>query len=162
MSGLAVPASIAGLVAMAVLSTSSTAYVGLAIFGAVYALGWLRRFLVPSAAGRAGLKWEALAAIAAALALLFVLVLAPRLLDPAYDALDALVFRKTQSDSYAGRMMWNHVALDAFFATDGFGAGLGSARSSNWYVSILSKHRHYWWRDFGFVHREAVSPGQTH
>src|SRR5580693_50286 len=40
---LIVPATILGLIAMAVLSTSSTAYVGLGVFGVVYALNWLRR-----------------------------------------------------------------------------------------------------------------------
>jgi hypothetical protein len=135
---LIVPATIAALVTMAVLSTSSTAYVGLAAFGLVYALNWLRRFLTPSALAWSGLGQEAVAAIAAALAFLFVLTLAPRLLDPVVEAVDEIIFRKPESQSYAERMMWNQMGMDAFFATDGLGVGLGSARSSNWYVAILS------------------------
>ena len=34
--------------------------------------------------------------------------------------------------------MWTKVGMDAFFATNGLGVGLGSARTSNWYVAILS------------------------
>ncbi|MCI0599715.1 MAG: hypothetical protein L0Y60_09360 [Beijerinckiaceae bacterium] len=135
---LIVPATIAGLVAMAVLSTSSTAYVGLPVFGMVYAFYALRRMLAPSPFARAGLGWETVAGVAALLAFLFVLTLAPRLLDPAVERFEGLVFRKTETDSYAERMMWNQVGMAAFFATNGVGVGLGSARSSNWYVAILS------------------------
>ena len=135
---LIVPATILGLIAMAVLSTSSTAYVGLGVFGVVYALNWLRRFLSPSDLARNGLKWEAVAAIAAFLVFLFVLALTPRLLDPVFDTVNELVFQKSQSNSYIERNMWTKVGMDAFFATNGLGVGLGSARTSNWYVAILS------------------------
>jgi hypothetical protein len=135
---LAVPATIAGLVVMAVLSTSSTAYVGLAVFGAICALNWFRRLRAPSPLARTGLGWEAIAAIAAALAFLFVLTLAPTLLNPVVESVDEIVFRKPETQSYTERMMWNQMGMDAFFATDGLGVGLGSARSSNWYVAILS------------------------
>jgi hypothetical protein len=123
---------------MAVLSTSSTAYVGLGVFGVVYALNWLRRLLSPSVLARNGLKWEAVAAIAAFLVFLFVLALTPRLLDPVFDTVNELVFQKSQSNSYIERNMWTKVGMDAFFATNGLGVGLGSARTSNWYVAILS------------------------
>ncbi|MGI8569813.1 MAG: hypothetical protein ACR2KT_12475 [Methylocella sp.] len=136
--GLVVPVAIAGLVAMALLSTSSTAYVGLGVFGVVYASNWLRRFLAPAPLSFEGFKWEALAAIAALLIFLFMLALAPSLLDPVFERVDAVVLQKTASTSYAQRMMWNQMGMDAFFATNGIGVGLGSARSSSWYVAILS------------------------
>jgi hypothetical protein len=104
----------------------------LAVFGAIYALNWFRRLLAPSP----GLGWEAAGTIAAILAFLFVLTVAPALLDPVFET--AVVFQKPQSESYATRMMWNQMGMDAFFATHGLGVGLGSARSSNWYVAILS------------------------
>jgi hypothetical protein len=136
--GLVVPVAIAGLVAMALLSTSSVAFVGLGVFGVVYALNWLRRFLAPAPLSFEGFRWEALAAIAALLIFLFMLALAPSLLDPVFERVDVVVFEKTASISYAQRMMWNQVGMDAFFATNGIGAGLGSARSSSWFVAILS------------------------
>ena len=86
---------------MAVLSTSSTAYVrprrfwcGLRVELAGH------RFLSPSDLARNGLKWEAVAAIAAFLVFLFVLALTPRLLDPVFDTVNELVFQKSQSDPY--------------------------------------------------------------
>jgi len=33
--------------------------------------------------------------------------------------------------------MWTRTTLHAFFATGGLGAGLGSARSSNWFAAVL-------------------------
>ncbi len=137
--GLVVPVAIAGLVAMALLSTSSTAFVGLGVFGVVYyALNWLRRFLAPTPLSFEGFRWEALAPIAALLIFLFMLALAPSLLDPVFERVDVVVFQKSASISYVQRMMWNQVGMDAFFATNGIGVGLGSARSSSWYVAILS------------------------
>jgi hypothetical protein len=67
-----------------------------------------------------------------------VLTVAPGLLDPVFERVDAVVFQKSESESYAERRMWNQMGMDAFFATDGLGVGLGSARSSNWFVAILS------------------------
>ncbi len=135
---LVVPPTILGLIAMAMLSTSSTAYVGLIIFAVIFAMNWLRRFLAPDALGRDALKWEGLFVFAAALALLVVVTLAPAVLDPAYAMIDEVIFQKSESGSYVERTMWTRVGLDAFFATDGIGVGLGSARTSNWYVAILA------------------------
>ncbi|MBO0732729.1 MAG: hypothetical protein J2P49_00095 [Methylocapsa sp.] len=133
-----VPAAVLGLLAMAALSFSSTAYVGIAVFGCAYALNWVRRLSSRADVVRRGLGLEALAAGAALIAFLTVLTLAPKLTDPVFDKLDSMLVTKTQSSSYAQRMMWNQVGIDAFFATRGIGAGLGSARSSSWYVAILS------------------------
>jgi len=133
-----IPLTIVGLLAMSVLSTSSSAYVGLAVFGVVYATNWLRRAISPDAPGREALKWEAVIAIAGAMVVLSVLAFVPHAMDPIYEMLDALVFKKSESSSYEERTMWTRVAMHAFFATDGLGVGLGSARTSNWFVAILS------------------------
>jgi hypothetical protein len=61
---------LAGLLMMAVASRFSTAYGGLGIFAAVYAANWLRRALSSDAPARYGLKWEAIAAVVAMVALL--------------------------------------------------------------------------------------------
>ena len=133
-----VPAAAISLILMAAFSTSSTAYFGLGVSGVVFAFSWLRRFLDPHAYDRDGLKWEAAAMIAPACVFLFVSVISPRLLDPIYAMLNELVFQKAQSDSYIERTMWTKVGMDAFFATNGIGVGLGSARTSNWCVAVLS------------------------
>jgi hypothetical protein len=134
----AVPPVIVGLVVMSFLSTSSTAYVGLSAFAAVFAFNWVRRALDPHALNAEGLVLEAWGAIAAAFAALVVICFAPTLLDPAYAVVNEVIFNKSLSGSYVERNMWTRSALDAFFATDGLGVGLGGARTSNWYVNILA------------------------
>jgi hypothetical protein len=133
-----VPATVLGLIVMAALSTSSTAYVGLSIFAVVFAINWLRRFLNPHALARVGLYGEAFVVIAAALGLLLIIVLSPALLDPINAVLDEIVFHKDESYSYLQRSDWNSVGMRAFFATQGVGVGLGSTRTSNWCIAILS------------------------
>jgi hypothetical protein len=133
-----VPLTIAGLLAMAWLSQSSTAYLGLAAFAVVFAVNWLRRTLSPYTPASDGLKWEAIIALVAALTFLGLAAAVPHALDSIYDKIDLMIFQKSESDSYAGRTEWTRVAWEAFFATDGLGVGLGSARTSNWFVALLS------------------------
>ena len=60
-----------GLLIMATLSTSSTAYAGLAVLGLVYAGNWIRRAVFSSQVGRSGLLGELLAGLALSAILLF-------------------------------------------------------------------------------------------
>lgn len=133
-----VPLTSLGLLGLAFLSTSSAAYVGLAVFSLVFAANWMRRALSADVPAREGLKWEALIAVAAGLAILAMLALVPSMLDPIYTMIDQIVFKKSQTDSYIERTMWSRLALNAFFSTYGLGVGLGSVRTSNWFVAILS------------------------
>ena len=94
--------------------------------------------LFRSAPARDGLKWEAAVALGAALVILGIVALRPDIMDPVYERIDAVIFKKTESESYAGRMMWTRVAMQAFLATDWLGVGLGSARTSNWFAAVLS------------------------
>ena len=133
-----VPLTIAGLLAMAWLSQSSTAYIGLAAFAVVFAVNWLRRTLSPYTPAPDGLKWEAIIVLVAAMTLLGLAAAVPHALDHIYDKIDAIIFKKSESESYAERTEWTRVAWEAFFATDGLGVGLGSARTSDWFVAVLS------------------------
>jgi hypothetical protein len=135
---LFVPLTILGLVAMAVGSLSSTAYGGLGVFAAVYAVNWVRRTLNPDAPARGGLKWEAIAVVVAGVLLLAVIALAPDIMHPVYERLDALIFKKSETSSFEERARFTKTALNAFFYTYGLGVGLGSVMTSNWFVAILS------------------------
>jgi hypothetical protein len=135
---LLAPLTIVGLVAMAVSSLSSTAYGGLGVFGAAYTANWLRRALSPDAPAREGLKWEAIAVVAAVVILFAVVALAPDLMKPIYERLDSLIFKKSETSSFEERTRFTNTALNAFFSTHGLGVGLGSAMTSNWFVAILS------------------------
>jgi hypothetical protein len=132
------PATILGLLTMAVLSTSSTAYLGLGIFGVVFAANWLRRWMAPDAPYKSGLFWEAMFIGIAGMVVLGFIAFAPSVLDSFYAVIDQVIFRKVDSDSFVGRTSWSATGMDAFFATWGLGVGLGSARTSNWFVAILS------------------------
>jgi hypothetical protein len=134
----AVPLITVGLIVMAALSTSSTAYAGLLAVAAIFAFNWLRRAIDLHALNADGLALEAVGVIAAAFAALIVICFAPALLDPAYTVVDEVILNKSFSGSYIERHMWTYSALDAFFATGGLGVGLGGARTSNWYVNILA------------------------
>ena len=82
---------------MALLSTSSTAYLGLAVLGLVYAANWVRRAVLSSALGQRGLMWELLAGLGLIVALLFILVARADLFDPLLNVIDEVIFNKPLS-----------------------------------------------------------------
>ncbi len=133
-----VPAAMLGLVAMTLLSTSSTGYVGLGILGVTYVASLAWRLNSRNSVNRQGIFSE-LAILALATTIVLVIVLThASLLDPLTDLINVLVFQKSESVSYVERSGWTHYAWEAFLSTGGWGVGLGGARASNWYYSILS------------------------
>ena len=127
-----------GLVVMALLSTSSTAYLGLVVLGAVYVANWVRRGVLSSAFGQRGLVWELLAGLSLIAALVFILVARADLFDPLLNVVQEVVFNKPLTDSYYGRSQWNAIAWDTVGSTWGLGVGFGSTRASNWFAAIIS------------------------
>jgi hypothetical protein len=132
-----VPLTIGGLFVMAVISTSSSAYIGLAIFAAAFGVNWLIRLGAIDAPAREGLRSELAIVVAGAFLILCVVVMMPQLLDPVRDMFDAVILKKSASASYVERNTWTRVGWEAFVATQGLGVGLGGLRTSNWFVSIL-------------------------
>lgn len=135
-----IPAVLAGLVGCIALSTSTAAYAGLAVFGAVAAAEWAWRWaaLRARAPGRRGLAPEAWAAIGALCALAAVFLLLPQLLDQAAGILEATVVEKAASASFAERSAWTGVSWRAFLATGGLGLGVGSTRVSTSVVGVFA------------------------
>jgi hypothetical protein len=127
-----------GLVAMALLSTSSTAYFGLAILGMVYAANWVRRGLLAPALHQRGLMWELLAGIGLLATLLFILIARADLFDPLLNVIQEVIFNKPLTDSFYGRSQWNIIAWETVASTWGLGVGFGSTRTSNWFAAIVS------------------------
>jgi hypothetical protein len=119
------------------LSTSSTAYAGLAMIVLVEGAR------LASRAAFAGLNRRDVATLAGALvAILGVLALAiwaPHAFDPMTQLLERTVFNKGDSDSAQERMRWNAVSWASTFETYGMGIGMGSSRTSSWAIAAASQ-----------------------
>ena len=126
------------LVEMALLSTSSSAYLGLAVLGLVYLANWVRRVAFSSPLAQRGLIWELLMGLGAIAAVLFVLIASADLFDPLLNTIDEVIFKKPLSSSFYERSFWNTTAWETVAATWGLGVGFGSTRTSSWVAAIVS------------------------
>lgn len=134
------PCLIALLTVFSLLSTSSAAYAGLGVFGAVAAVEWLWRLLMTrkDSPAREGLVVE-FWAILICLAAIYVLALTyPALFNPFIKLVDTIIFQKTASDSFEERSMWTAVSWQALVDTWGLGVGMGATRASNGIVAVFS------------------------
>ncbi|PIB91621.1 hypothetical protein [Caulobacter sp. FWC2] len=122
-----------GLIVMAVLSTSSSTYVALAVCIMTIMMAATVDTLKVGVRGIAPISLAYLALVS----VLLVLALKPDILDGAMVAIDQTVLQKHKTSSYAERGYWNQTALDAFLGTYGLGAGLGSLRASSWALAVL-------------------------
>lgn len=130
-------AAIGLLMVMTMLSTSSTAIVGLGVTVAVYGCDLLVRMLDPRNPRRERINIEISLIVLVLFSAFLAFVVQPTLFDPIVSMVDKMVFRKTASASYVERSLWNRVGWHAFLDSGGLGAGLGSIRVSNWAISIL-------------------------
>jgi len=125
------------LLALLALSTSSTAYVGLAgLFLCLIAFA-----LALEIRGRILVDHVALLGF---ILTLLVIVLALYIYDEdLFDPWVAMVLEATvnkpASDSGLERSHWNQLSVEAFLSTQGIGVGLGSTRSSSWPISVLAQ-----------------------
>ena len=126
------------LVVMALLSTSSTAYFGLAVLGLVYLANWVRRAAFSRLFGQRGLLWELLIGLGGIAALLSVLIANADLFDPLLKIVDEIIFNKPLSSSFYERSQTNTIAWESVASTWGVGVGFGSTRTSNWFAAIIS------------------------
>lgn len=135
-----VPALMALLALFVWLSTSSSAYLGLAVLAALMGLDWLAR----AAVSNRNLLWrrdliiEFWAAFGMVAFALLVVIAEPSLLDPITNMIDEVVFQKAHSQSFEERSMWTAISFQAFIDTYGLGVGMGGTRASNAVVAVLS------------------------
>lgn len=125
------------LVAFLLLSTSSTAYAGLAVFAVGFAgyAGWT---LLVRGDARA-LKILVLLGLAGAFFVCVTLLVAPGFAAAAWDVIDTTVIHKGQSESALERGALNVQAGTIFVQTYGLGAGIGATRTSN-YIYLLASN----------------------
>ncbi|MEE7455544.1 hypothetical protein MPAR168_19960 [Methylorubrum populi] len=150
--------AIGGLVLMTMLSTSSTAYVGLAVFGLVYGLDLLVRMLDAGNPRRDQIGLEVGLIVLVVFVIFATFVIQPALFDPIVAMVDKMVFQKSSSASYVERSLWNRVGWHAFLDSGGLGVGLGSIRVSNWVISILGSTGLFGaLMMFGFIAQQLVA-----
>lgn len=124
------------LIALTVLSTSSAAFLGLAVLGVIAVVANVMALRHPADEKRALIQ---LLVIGAGILLVAALVVAtPSMFNGAVELVDSLIFKKTSSSSYSERSSWNIVSLEGLVATGGYGVGVGSTRASSWPVAVLS------------------------
>lgn len=126
------------LVVLALLSTSSTAYVGVAFLILFYGFNLVLRIVRGGFQADPLLVWELSACVLAIVGAGVVGMILPEFFATPAAFLDAIIFKKSQTDSYVDRMMWNRLGMEALWSTKGVGVGLGGARTSNWAIAVLS------------------------
>ena len=111
------------------------AYLGLA-YGAV-TIGADRRSVASSGFR---LNQSVFLSFAPILALVAAIIIAtnPQLLDPITETFDNSLASKLQSSSGVERSSWNTAGIRVFFDTYGLGAGVGSVRTSSFFVAVLA------------------------
>jgi uncharacterized membrane protein len=121
------------------LSTSSAAYVGLAILLGLITLEWLYRALwAREPHHRRKVALDLGLAATTSVGVVCLVLLSPALLDRVWTSLDAIVFSKTETDSFTERSLWTATSLRAAIDTFGLGTGIGGTRASNSFVALLS------------------------
>ncbi len=135
-----IPPLIVLLMILVWLSTSTAAYVGLAVFFGMAGIEWLTRFLERRYSGlrrrHLGLEFGILVLVIAAGML--IALFSPSMVDAISDRINDVVLTKASSSSYEERTMWSAVSLQALGETYGIGVGLGATRSSNSVIAALS------------------------
>jgi hypothetical protein len=134
------PGLIVLLALFALLSTSSAAYGGLAVFGCVAAAEWIWRLLTAERGSRAreGLVLEFWALVLGLAAVYLLALFNPSVFTPFIELINTIIFKKTSSDSFEERSMWTAVSFKALIDTWGLGVGMGATRASNGLVAVFS------------------------
>ena len=127
----------ATLLLLLILSTSSTAYVGLAILSLPVGFSVVRSLLAGTLE-----REEILLLIVFLLSVTGVIAVSlyqPAFFDPFLHLLENAVINKSSSASGQERSYWNYKSLQSFLDTGGFGIGFGSSRASSFPIAVLSQ-----------------------
>jgi hypothetical protein len=143
------------------MSTSGTAYVGLAAYLSIMVFSRPGR-VSRSAVARKQRLWI-LAACAGVLGTLYVILFMPSVAKALTDFVDATVMNKADSSSGIERMSWNTQGMTNFLDTYGIGVGLGSIRASSFLVVLPANLGVMGVVCYGmFVGRSLLTPVSSH
>jgi hypothetical protein len=121
--------------ALLLLSTSGSAYVGLAGYMAVMVFS--RPHLVTCTAAARKQRMWIISACAGVLPVIYVILFLPGVVNVLGQFLDDAILSKAGSSSGVERMGWNAQGMTNFVDTYGIGVGLGSIRASSFLVVLL-------------------------
>lgn len=127
----------ATLFGLVLLSTSSTAYVGLAVISVAVVLPIARSLALKRLASHDMLILTVVSV--GALAALAISVQDEEFFSPVARLFDSVIIDKANSTSGQERTYWNLKSLQAFVDTGGAGVGMGSSRASSWPIAVLSQ-----------------------
>lgn len=125
------------LLFLTILSTSSTAYVGLILLCIPVAFSMLASLLKGTVE-----REEILIAVLMALVVAVVLGISlyrADALEPFVRLINSTIINKADSASGHERTYWNLKSLQSFVDTSGLGVGFGSSRASSWPIAVLSQ-----------------------
>jgi hypothetical protein len=125
------------LMFLLVMSTSSTAYVALAVVMVVVSLTIMQSLL----AGRVGRSDLVLLASAflGLLLVMFLYLADSQAFEPFIKLFDVTILNKSSSESAVERSHWNAVSLQSALDTYLLGIGVGSSRASSWIIAVVSQ-----------------------
>lgn len=125
------------LLGLVLLSTSSTAYVALAVLcvpvGFSIAVSVLRARVESD-----DMLITAMMAVAV-VAIMGISLFNAEMLEPVGQLIESTIINKAGSSSGQERAYWNLKSLQAFLDTSGLGIGFGSSRASSWPIAVLSQ-----------------------
>ena len=133
------PVLMLALFVLCFLSTSSSAYLGMAMV-AVLLCG---RLLAQATTASRSLEGHraTISLLLLAIVLCAVVVVAmffPDMVRPAQHVIDQALFHKKGTDSYIQRLSWSRISMEALVHSGGYGVGLGSTRASSMAVAVAS------------------------
>jgi len=122
---------------LTILSTSSTAYVALAILCVPVGLSIAASVFK----GRVESDEILIAALMAmaGVAIMGISLFNSGMLEPFVRLIESTIIDKAGSTSGLERAYWNLKSVQAFFDTSGLGIGFGSSRASSWPIAVLSQ-----------------------
>lgn len=127
------------LLGFTVLSTSSGAYVGLALLVGLLVVRIMGQAVFGDDSATRRAHQAMLVGLGAVAGLAAVYLLCnPALLARIYAVLDTIVLQKTHTDSYIERSSWNRGSMAGLAQTYGYGLGVGSTRPSSWLVAVMA------------------------
>jgi hypothetical protein len=122
---------------LAILCTSSAAYVSVAVIVVVYFWDVVARLGMGQKEEKLQVSRELVGIFAFSLIGLIAIFVFQETRDIAFNLLDEMVFKKGQSSSFAERSSWNEAGISSFLQSMGAGVGVGSIRTSNFFVNII-------------------------